>query len=83
VESLLADGRPYLVGERFSAADLTFATLAAAVVLPDNYGVKPPALSNLPSSLAANIEVFRETIAGKFVLNLYSEHQLVAQKLVL
>jgi glutathione S-transferase len=75
VEGLLADGRTYLVGERFSAADLTLATLAAAVVLPDNYGVKPPALSNLPAALAANIEVFRETIVGKFVLNLYQEHQ--------
>jgi glutathione S-transferase len=83
VENLLADGQIYLVGERFSAADLTFATLAAAVVLPDNYGVKPPVLSNLPSALAANIEVFRETIVGKLVLNLYSEHQQIAQKLVL
>ena len=29
----LADGRPYLLGERFTAADLTFASLAAAVLV--------------------------------------------------
>jgi glutathione S-transferase len=75
VENLLADGRTYLVGERFSAADLTFATLAAAVVLPDGYGVSCPELSTLPVPMATQIEVFRETIAGKFILNLYQEHQ--------
>ena len=30
----LADGRRHLCGDRFTAADLTFACLAAAVVLP-------------------------------------------------
>jgi glutathione S-transferase len=53
VESLLADGQIYLVGNRFSAADLTFATLAAAVVLPVGYGVKLPELSQLPSPMVA------------------------------
>lgn len=81
IESLLADGRTYLVGDQFSAADLTFATLAAAVVMPVGYGVRLPELSNLPSQMAANIQVFRETIAGKFVLNLYQEHERTVQQL--
>src|SRR3954453_19728710 len=38
VAELLADGRPYLSGERFGAADLTFAALSAAVVAPSDYG---------------------------------------------
>jgi glutathione S-transferase len=80
VENLLTDGRTYLVGEKFSAADLTFATLAAGVVLPDNYGVSTPALSKLPSPMAANIQAFRETRAGIFVLNLYQEHERSLQK---
>jgi glutathione S-transferase len=80
VEKLLADGRTYLVGERFSAADLTFATLAAGVVLPNNYGVSTPALSKLPSPMAVNIQAFRETRAGLFVLNLYQEHEQIAQQ---
>ena len=80
VENLLADGRTYLVGDSFSAADLTFATLAAGVILPANYGVSTPALSKLPSPMAANIQAFRETRAGKFVLNLYQEHERTLQK---
>jgi glutathione S-transferase len=71
VETLLADGRDYLVGDRFSAADLTFATLAAAVVAPAGYGVKLPELSQLPASMATSIQQFRETVAGKFVFRLY------------
>jgi len=75
IESDLRDGRPYLVGDRFSAADLTFATLAAAVVIPSGYGVALPDLSKLPSQMATNIKAFRETLAGKFVLRLYQEHE--------
>ena len=42
------DGRPYLFGERFTAADLTFAALAAAVVLPPEYGTPLPQPGVLP-----------------------------------
>src|SRR5450759_1080805 len=42
VAGLLADGRPHLCGERFGAADLTFAALSAAVVVPPIYGVSLP-----------------------------------------
>jgi glutathione S-transferase len=74
VGKLLADGRSYLVGNRFSAADLTFATLAAAVVVPEGYGVKLPNLDRLPFKMTVSIQAFRETVAGKFVLRLYEEH---------
>ncbi len=74
VEELLSDGRNYLVGNQFSAADLTFATLAAAVVVPEGYGVKLPKLNQLPAQMATQIQLFQETIAGKFVLRLYREY---------
>jgi glutathione S-transferase len=74
VDDLLADGRAYLVGDQFSAADLTFATLAAAVVFPTGYGVIMPELSELPAPMTANIQAFRKTLAGQFVLRLYKEH---------
>jgi glutathione S-transferase len=74
VGELLVDGRKYLVGDRFSAADLTFATLAAAVVAPVGYGVKLPDLERLPVPMADGIRRFRETVAGRFVLRLYEEH---------
>jgi glutathione S-transferase len=81
VETLLSDGRSYLVGDRFSAADLSFATLAAAVVMPASYGVVFPELSELPSQMAVNIQEFRDTVAGKFVLRLYEENQREVQLL--
>ncbi len=74
VETLLRDGRQYLLGNQFSAADLTFATLAAAMVQPSGYGVTLPELNQLPAEMAAKIQVLRETLAGKFVLRLYQEH---------
>lgn len=82
VSNLLADGRSYLVGDsrferlrqRFSAADLAFVTLAAAVVLPPEYGVKLPELSLLPDRMASSIQQFQETLAGKFVFRSYQEH---------
>jgi glutathione S-transferase len=75
VGNLLADGRSYLVGDRFSAADLAFATLAAAIVIPPGYSVKLPELSQLPDRMANGIQQFQATLAGKFVFRLYQEHE--------
>jgi glutathione S-transferase len=74
VDGLLADGRSYLVGDRFSVADLAFATLAAAMVMPDGYGVKFPAISQLPDQMGDRIQALRGTAAGKFVLRLYQAY---------
>lgn len=75
VGSLLADGRSYLVGGRFTAADLAFVTLAAAVVLAPEYGIKLPEIGQLPDRMATRIEQFQQMPAGKFVLRLYQEHK--------
>jgi glutathione S-transferase len=73
VNKLLADGRNYLVGDRFSAADLAFATLAAPIVSPIGYSIKLPELSDLPIPMATGISEFRSTPAGKFIIRLYKE----------
>jgi glutathione S-transferase len=44
----LRDGRPYLCGERFTAADLTFSALAASVLMPPEHGVPLPQPEELP-----------------------------------
>jgi glutathione S-transferase len=67
----LADGRPHLCGERFTAADLTFACLAAAVVVPPEYGVRLPQPEELPARLAGDIRAFREHPAGAYALRLF------------
>lgn len=73
VSNMLADGRAYLVGDRFSAADLTFASLAAPAIQPPEHPNKPRPLSELPEKLALEITQFRETVAGDFVMRLYRD----------
>lgn len=75
VAELLADGRPFLCGERFGAADLTFAALAAAVVVPPGYGVPLPQPDVLPRHTAAFVERAREHPAGRYALALFAGHR--------
>ncbi|KAB8331283.1 glutathione S-transferase [Scytonema tolypothrichoides VB-61278] len=73
VSELLTDGRTYLVGNNFSAADLTFAALAAPAVRPPEHPMSSASLEELPSKLVCEIKKFRETPAGAFVLRLYHD----------
>ncbi len=75
VAELLGDGRTVLVGESFSAADLTFAALAAPVLLPRNYGSPLPSLEQVPAEMLAQIEEFRTTPAGVFAMRIYRDHR--------
>ena len=75
VAGLLADGRPYLSGERFGAADLTFAALSAAVVSPPDYGVPLPSPDRMRPATRAFIERARAHPAGAFALSLIERHR--------
>jgi len=75
VAELLADGRPYLCGERFGAADLTFAALSASIVLPPSYGVPLPQPDVLAPRMAALVERARRHPAGRYALALFAEHR--------
>jgi glutathione S-transferase len=75
VAELLADGRPHLCGERFGAADLTFAALSAAVVVPPVYGVPLPQPDVLPAQTAGLIERAREHPAGAYALGLFEQRR--------
>ncbi|HEX6390664.1 MAG TPA: glutathione S-transferase C-terminal domain-containing protein [Solirubrobacteraceae bacterium] len=74
----LQDGRPYLFGERFTAADLTFSALAAAAVVPPGYGTPLPQLDLLPEPVARDVRAFREHPAGAFALRMYERHRRAA-----
>ncbi len=71
VAELLAD-RKHLCGERFGAADLTFAALSAAVVVPPVYGVPLPQPDVLPAQTAALVGRAREHPAGRYALALFA-----------
>jgi glutathione S-transferase len=67
----LADGRPHLCGERFTAADLTFASFAAAVLVPPEYGVRLPQPGELPPHIARDVVAMREHPAGAYAMELF------------
>ena len=75
VAELLADGRPYLAGERFGASDLTFAALSAAVTAPPQYGVALPQPDVLPAKTADLVRRARAHPAGRHAMALYERHR--------
>jgi glutathione S-transferase len=72
IAGLLADGRPHLCGERFTAADLTFAALSAAVIVPPVYGVALPQPELMQPKTAALVERARAHPAGSYALSLFA-----------
>lgn len=73
VDRRLADGRTFLAGDRFTAADLTFAALGGPLVAPPEYPYLP--VDRLPPALVALRDRFRATRAGDFALRMYREHR--------
>ena len=75
VSARLADGRKYLVGAAFTAADLSFCALGAPAVLTPEYGVRLPASSEVPATLRDASQRLRATPAGEFILRIYREER--------
>jgi glutathione S-transferase len=71
----LADGRPYLLGDRFGIADIAFASLASPVLLPDAHPMRAKISTSPPPGLEAEVASFRKTRAGEFGLRMYREHR--------
>jgi glutathione S-transferase len=75
VADRLADGRPYLSGERFGAADLTFAALSAPLTVPTIYGATLPQPEVLPNATAALVRRVRAHPAGCHALRMFAQHR--------
>ncbi|MGH2841275.1 MAG: glutathione S-transferase family protein [Solirubrobacteraceae bacterium] len=73
VSDLLADGRQFLAGDRFTAADLTFAALAGPAVSAPGYGGAQITLPDDPPDLAPEIGAWRATPAGRFAHTIYRD----------
>jgi glutathione S-transferase len=81
IEAVFADvggrlaGRPYLAGERFGAADLTFAALAAPVLMPPGHPSIVDDVAALPDAMRATVTRLRATAAGQYAVALYARHR--------
>ncbi len=71
----LADGRRFLVDDRFTAADLTFAALAAPVLFPAECRAVHPTLDEVPAAMREEILRLRDTDAGRFALRLFAQER--------
>jgi glutathione S-transferase len=79
VDARLRDGRRFLVGERFTAADLTFAALAAPALFPTECRAAHPALDTVPPVMREEVVRLRDTNAGQFALRMYSQERVSRQ----
>ena len=75
VEELLSDGRPYLCGDQFTAADLTFASMTAPITLPREYGIRLPTHDELPHPMKDIARELADSRAGKFALRMFHEEK--------
>lgn len=70
-DSLLAEGNRYLLGNQFTAADLSLACMLAPLVVPRNYGIRLPEPEEMPVGARPVIDEFRATTTGDYVLRLF------------
>jgi glutathione S-transferase len=75
VAERLSDGRSHLVGDRFSAADLAFAALAAPCVVPAVYGTPLPQPEDMTPGMADAVERWRAHPAGRYALRMVREER--------
>ncbi len=76
VDEILSDGRKYLVGNSLTIADISFASIAAPLILPDEFGAVATKINQVPDELRQVILEMRATRAGQFILRLYREDRL-------
>lgn len=67
--------RDYLVGNKFTAADLTFAALSSPMIRPPELKAFQGPDENLPQDAMAFFGELRKTRAGQHTLKMYREHR--------
>lgn len=66
---------PYLVGDRFTLADLTLAALASPLLLPPEHPILGRVQGTAPAALAALRDELTGTFAGRHALRVYHDHR--------
>merc|ERR1712110_54528 len=85
LEELLSDDRKYIMGEEMTFVDITFASLAAPMIMPSipqyGGGVADQALVDPPPELAQKLQDIQKAHPRvcDFVRKMYSEHRGTAR----
>lgn len=70
-DARLADGRPYLAGDRLTLSDLSFATAAAPMLLPAGARSPIPPLERMPAELQAIVAEMRQHPTAAYVQRIF------------
>lgn len=68
----LADGRPFLLGDRLTLGDVALAGGCAPLLQPQGFGTVMPPINAMPAPMRALIAAVRESPAACFVDNVYA-----------
>ena len=72
------EGQPYLAGDRFSAADLTFAAMLSPVLCvqpEEGHGAVLPPVASMDEGSQALVAELRAHPAGQHALRMYAQHR--------
>ena len=77
IDDILSDGRQFIFGEKFTAADIHICSNLCNLIVPDEFhgGDILPPLEKYPNSYKKGIKAFRETLTGQYVLRVYKAHR--------
>jgi glutathione S-transferase len=80
ISQRLSDGRPYLMGDRFGAVDIAFASFCAPLIPAPEHPVHGAHASMLPAGMQREVEPLLDTPAARFALRMYREHRRAAAR---
>ncbi len=73
IDSLISDGRRFLVGDKFSRADVTAASLLAPLAIPNEHPTY--AKLKLPPHMTADLAIWEDRPSIKWVNEIYSQYR--------
>ena len=74
----LADGRRYLMGDRFGALDIAFAAFASVLLAPAEHPIRRMTEAEFPEGLQEEARAVAGGPAAQFALRMYREHRASA-----
>lgn len=75
VSDQLADGRKFIMGDKLSMVDFSFAAKAIPALEPSLYGAPIPSYDEYPDHMQKVVRELRDTSAGQYAINFYKQYR--------